>query len=102
MTSKLVDCVVQAHAFDTQTMPKDATDEQVSRHIKFKNNIVHIASLLHAVALATLRDDYDMENITVRAQAHTAQPPRPGCAGGLWWNGSSCLANLCIAASVLQ
>ena len=35
-------------------------------HTRFKNNFCHLASLLHAVALAVLRDDYDMENIMVR------------------------------------
>lgn len=65
LTSKLVDSVMQALAFDGRTLPKDATPDQLAGHLRFKNNLVHLTSLLHAVALATLRDDYDMENIMV-------------------------------------
>lgn len=69
MTMGLVDTVMQAYAFDAKTLPRNATDEQITEHHRFMNNLVHLSSLLHAVALATLRDDYDMENIMVSCQA---------------------------------
>lgn len=58
---------LQALAFDFQTMKEPVSAEQLEAHKKFANNFVHLVSLMHGVALATLRDDFDMENIMVRA-----------------------------------
>ena len=67
MTSKLTDAVVLALTFDREAVPKNnATEEQVKEHEWFRDTLIHLCSLLHAVALATLRTDYNMENIVVR------------------------------------
>ena len=66
MTSKLTDAVVLALTFDREAVPKiNATEEQVKEHQWFRDTLIHLCSLLHAVALATLRTDYNMENIVV-------------------------------------
>lgn len=68
MTSKLTDAVVLALTFDREAVPKmNATEDQVKEHQWFRDTLIHLCSLLHAVALATLRTDYNMENIVVRA-----------------------------------
>ena len=67
MTSKLTDAVVMSLQFDRTAVPKSgATREQIEQHDWFRDTMVHLISLMHAVALATLRDDYDMENLVVR------------------------------------
>jgi hypothetical protein len=45
---------------------KNPTDHDRLEHEWFRNTLVHLVSLLHAVALATLRVDLNMENIVVR------------------------------------
>jgi hypothetical protein len=71
MTSKITDCVVVALAFDRESVHKvSPTEEQVREHQWFRDTVIHLCSLLHAVALATLRTDYNMENIVVRASTH--------------------------------
>ena len=74
-TSKLTDTAVMAVTFDKQVIAKhgnqtDGYSEDTAAaeagHQRFKNTFVHLVSLMHAVALATLRDDYDMENLVVR------------------------------------
>ena len=66
-TSKLTDVMTQATVFDVQTVVKDPSEKTMAGHQRFKNTMTHLVSLMHAVALQTLRDDYDMENIMVRA-----------------------------------
>jgi hypothetical protein len=56
---------VQALCFDAYTIPQTST-LQAQAYDKFKDNLIHLISLLHAVGLATLRDDYNVENIVVR------------------------------------
>jgi phage gp46-like protein len=73
MTSKLTDAVVMTLTFDREAVPKvNPTEEQVNEHQWFRDTVVHLGSLLHAVALATLRTDYNMENIVVRASVNNA------------------------------
>lgn len=75
MTSKLTDAVVLALTFDREAVPKiNPTVEQVKEHQWFRDTLIHLCSLLHAVALATLRTDYNMENIVVRASQNLNCP----------------------------
>lgn len=68
MTSKLSDAAVLALTFDREAVAKvNPTEEQVKEHQWFRDTVIHLCSLLHAVALATLRTDYNMENIVVCA-----------------------------------
>lgn len=59
---------MQALCFDAYTIP-EASTLQAQAYDKFKDNLIHLISLLHAVGLATLRDDYNVENIGVRMQS---------------------------------
>lgn len=74
-TSKLTDAVMAALAFDKQTLPLDLSEEMRVAHTRFCNNLVHLASLMHGVAVATLRDDYDMDSIIVCLPQTTAAHP---------------------------
>ena len=70
MTSKLTDAVVLALTFDREAVPKtNPTEDQVNEHQWFRDTLIHLCSLLPAVALASLRTDYNMENIVVRGCA---------------------------------
>jgi hypothetical protein len=64
-TSKLSDLTMQAIAFDCQSLKHPPSEEAMAAHIRFKNNFVHLVSLMHGVALMTMRDDLDMENTMV-------------------------------------
>lgn len=67
LTSKLTDAVVMSLQFDRTSVPAvGATQEQIDAHDWFRDTFVHLISLMHAVALATLREDFDMENLVVR------------------------------------
>ena len=66
LTSKLSDVAVMAACFDLQAVEKDPTTEAWAAHELFVDTFLHLVSLMHAVALATLRDDYDMSNLMVR------------------------------------
>lgn len=66
LASKLSDIVVQALTFDYETLPRDISEEALLAHWRFRDNFIHLVSLLHAVALLTLRTDYNMENLSVR------------------------------------
>ena len=66
LTSKLSDVAVMAACFDFQAVEKDPTTEAWAAHEVFVDTFLHLVSLMHAVALATLRDDYDMSNLMVR------------------------------------
>lgn len=70
--SKLTDVAVQALCFDAYTIPETST-LQAQAYDKFKDNLIHLISLLHAVGLATLRDDYNVENIVVRTLVCSGQ-----------------------------
>ena len=67
MTAKLSDAITTTLNFDKTAVPKTgATQEQIEEHKWFRDTFVHLISLFHGVALATLRGDYNMENIVVR------------------------------------
>jgi hypothetical protein len=59
--------VVQALTFDYETLPRDISEEALMAHWRFRDNFIHLVSLLHAVGLLTLRTDFNMENLTVRS-----------------------------------
>ena len=76
MSSKLTDCVVMALKWDREAFPKEnPTAAQLKDHQWFRDTMIHLVSLMHAVALSTLRTDFNMENIVVRVYrapvAHT-------------------------------
>lgn len=71
--SKLTDVLVHSLALDRsnkaaalQSTPKEAQNLEVE-HQRFKNVTTHLLSLMHAVAFCTLRDDFDLYNLTVRS-----------------------------------
>jgi hypothetical protein len=64
--SKLTDSVVQSVNFDIVSLPAEATEDDLEAHNRFRDTLVHLVSLLHGVGLATLREDYNMENLYVR------------------------------------
>jgi hypothetical protein len=73
MTSRLTDAVVLAVNFDRESVPKsNPTAQQVKDHQWFRDTVVHLASLMHGVALATLRTDYNMENLVVGSDSMPA------------------------------
>ena len=66
ITANLSDAVRTAINFDRNAVPKEKpTPEQTEQHEWFCDTFVHLISLFHGVALATLRGDYDMENLVV-------------------------------------
>jgi hypothetical protein len=70
MLSKLSDTTELCINFDRMSVHEDSnpTDHDIEEHEWFTNTLVHLVSLLHAVALATLRVDLNMENIVVRLE----------------------------------
>ena len=73
MSSRLTDAVVLAVNFDKEAVPKsNPSTQHVKDHQWFRDTIVHLASLMHGVALATLRTDYNMENFVVRTHTPLA------------------------------
>ena len=68
LTSKLSDAVLLCLCFDREAVPKEEpTHRQIIEHQTFRDSLLHVASLLHGVALASLRTDYDFDNLIVRA-----------------------------------
>jgi hypothetical protein len=69
--SKLTDAVVMCLNFDRESISKTSpTEDQIKGYEWFRNTLIHLVSLMHAVALATLRVDFNMENLVV------SDPPR--------------------------
>jgi hypothetical protein len=67
MTSRLTDCVVLCVCLDREAVPKKGySEQQVKDHQWFRDTVLHLASLMHGVALASMRTDYNMENLVVR------------------------------------
>jgi hypothetical protein len=78
MTSKISDAACLTLTFDREAVPKEfPPDAAVKEHQWFRDTVIHLCSFLHAVALATLRTDYNMENLEVRAMCITIR--RPAC-----------------------
>ena len=70
MTGRLTEAVRTTLNFDRITLPDSKSpEEEAEEHRWFCDTLIHLVSLFHAVALATLRSDHDMENLTVRNPA---------------------------------
>lgn len=65
-TGKLVEATAQALTCDLYSQREGSQLQAQQSHARFLDTLIHLGSLLHAVALARLRDDCNMENITVR------------------------------------
>lgn len=74
MTTKWTDAVIQTVKFDYYTLPGTLTEEAVINAKIFQENIVHLISLLHGVALQNLRRDFDIKNLHFH-DSHRAAPP---------------------------
>eukprot|EP00892_Ulva_mutabilis_P004197 jgi/Ulvmu1/2149/UM129_0008.1 len=75
MTARLSDAIRTTLNFDRTAVPKTgATPEEVEEHKWFCDTFVHLISLFHGVALATLRGDYNMENLVVHDSLASAPP----------------------------
>eukprot|EP00892_Ulva_mutabilis_P007760 jgi/Ulvmu1/5356/UM022_0150.1 len=75
ITAHLSDTVRTAINFDRNALPREgATQEQIEQHQWFCDTLVHLVSLFHGIALATLRGDYDMENLVVHDSLAHAPP----------------------------
>jgi hypothetical protein len=66
LTSKLSDVAALGITLDSLPYSLRPTKELLLEHWRFKVVYVHLISLLHAVALATLRKDYKLKNLEVR------------------------------------
>jgi hypothetical protein len=55
----------EKNLYDTQFLAVHHEDVEESKHRRFMAVFVHLISLLHAVALATLSGDLDAQNIVV-------------------------------------
>eukprot|EP00210_Caulerpa_lentillifera_P008030 g7667.t1 len=73
MSTRWMDALTQCIAFDACTLPSTLTDEALQKADLFQGKITHLISLLHALALQTLRFDYEAENL----QLHTSKSKRP-------------------------
>lgn len=67
LVSKLSDATEMCLNFDRMTIRFNPTQPAIDEHEWFRNTLIHLISLMHAVALATLRVDFNMENLVVRA-----------------------------------
>jgi hypothetical protein len=65
-SSRLTDAVVQAVTFCRCALPVEPSEDEGAAFARFRDTLVHLASLLHGVGLATLRSDLDMDNLCVR------------------------------------
>jgi hypothetical protein len=91
MTAKLADCIVMALKFDREAVPKqNPTEQQIKDHQWFRDTMIHLVSLLHAVALSTLRTDFNMENIVVRPMHAAALSSSHACARELHMRAHAC------------
>lgn len=68
-----VDTVLQALSFDQHTPPEGAGEEWRGEAACFQRAVVHLASLMHGVALQHLRGDWDLDNLV--EHDHHAPPP---------------------------
>eukprot|EP00892_Ulva_mutabilis_P007761 jgi/Ulvmu1/5357/UM022_0151.1 len=79
ITANLSDAIRTAINFDRNALPREgATAEQIEQHKWFCDTLMHLVSLFHAVALATLRGDYNMENLVVHDSLANAPPTNAG------------------------
>eukprot|EP00892_Ulva_mutabilis_P009382 jgi/Ulvmu1/6816/UM031_0020.1 len=77
LSSRVADVAVSSVAADRESLPRQADGRATERaarvHMRFLDAVVHAASLLHAVGLAALRRDLDMENL----YPHDSLAPAP-------------------------
>jgi len=73
MTARWADAVAQALSFDQHTPPEGAGEEWRGEAACFQRAVVHLASLMHGVALQHLRGDWDLDNLV--EHDHHAPPP---------------------------
>eukprot|EP00892_Ulva_mutabilis_P005507 jgi/Ulvmu1/3328/UM155_0011.1 len=73
-TGKLVEATSQALTCDLYSQ-RDCSQLQAQQsHARFSDTFIHLGSLLHAVGLACLRNDCNMENISVHNSCSPAPP----------------------------
>eukprot|EP00803_Ostreobium_quekettii_P004807 evm.model.scf_1129.1 EVM.evm.TU.scf_1129.1 scf_1129:2455-5702(-) len=63
MTSKLTDVAIMVLIFDRETLPRGSGKISYQRARVFGESFLHFISLLHAVALQSLRLDWDLDNL---------------------------------------
>lgn len=73
MSTRWTDALTHCVAFDSCTLPNDLSEELRAKSDSFQQNITHLISLLHAVALQHLRLDYEIKNL----KHHTSKITRP-------------------------
>ncbi|CAD7701187.1 unnamed protein product [Ostreobium quekettii] len=81
MEAMFLETVTLVMNFDCGTLPADISEDAALAHARFSDAFLHYISLLHAVALQSLRQDYDMSNL--RAHVDMMDPP-PFDAADLW------------------
>ncbi|CAD7698726.1 unnamed protein product [Ostreobium quekettii] len=77
MSAKWSDVVTQVLNFDMGTLPADLDDEGKRRARRFGDTFVHLISLLHAVALQSLRRDWELSNLRPHDQGQPEPPMDP-------------------------
>lgn len=63
MSQRFCDSVVQVLTFDAGTLLENASEGELLEAATFRDAYAHLTSLLHAVALQTLRQDYNLHNL---------------------------------------
>eukprot|EP00210_Caulerpa_lentillifera_P008077 g7712.t1 len=73
MTTKWTDAAIQCVKFDFCTLPGTLSEEARQNSQIFQDNIIHLISLLHGVALQNLRRDFETRNL----HTHNSRLPMP-------------------------
>lgn len=97
--SHVTDAVVQCVALEAASQPPRPTEEEFAAHSHFRDSVLHLASLLHALGLANLRRDLDLDGFEVRRRLRTQlwtnallRSFKPACIKG------ACRSQLCPVA----
>ena len=90
MTSKWTDAAIQCLRFESCTLPDESSDEAKQASLLFQENIVHLISLLHGVAVLNLRRDWMLRNLvphdgTIDAPPEDAKDVMKRYKGSTWW-----------------
>lgn len=80
MSAKWLDGIMMCVRFDA---PDDTQDRRNGEHKEFARCIVHLASLLHAAAVHTLRGDDSLDTLVPRKPVKTEISPRPRLRCGM-------------------
>ena len=102
--SQLTDAIVLCNTYSECSLPDKGSsnaeqaeqhDEKKKAHDKFRDTVVHLASLLHAIGLATLREDFDCSNLCVRrlrvltlvlcTELYQSLPTATSCSASIAW-----------------